>query len=77
MAWGENASRQLGDATNTMSDVPVAVHGLTGVAAVAAGYDHSLALLHNGTVEAWGGNVPGSSAMRARAKATSLWPYRD
>ena len=36
--------------------------GLTGVTAIAAGGDHSLALLKNGTVMAWGSNEYGEAA---------------
>jgi alpha-tubulin suppressor-like RCC1 family protein len=56
MAWGSNASGQLGDETTITREVPVAVKGLTGVRAIAAGGSHSLALLSNGTVMAWGDN---------------------
>jgi alpha-tubulin suppressor-like RCC1 family protein len=38
------------------SNVPVQVQGLTGAVAVPAGYQHSLALLSDGTVMAWGDN---------------------
>lgn len=54
VAWGDNESGQLGDESFALSDVPVAVKGLSGVSAVAAGANFSLALLSNGTVEAWG-----------------------
>jgi alpha-tubulin suppressor-like RCC1 family protein len=56
MAWGLNASGQLGDGTTENRDVPVAVSGLSGVIAISAGSAHSLALLGNGTVMAWGAN---------------------
>jgi alpha-tubulin suppressor-like RCC1 family protein len=61
MAWGANTSGQLGvgEAEIGDSDVPVAVEGLTGVTAIAAGGNHSLALLSNGTVMAWGENESG------------------
>jgi alpha-tubulin suppressor-like RCC1 family protein len=71
-AWGANESGQLGDGTSTgpetcgegteahaCSRTPVAVSGLSGVVAIAAGNEHSLALLSNGTVEAWGDNFYG------------------
>jgi alpha-tubulin suppressor-like RCC1 family protein len=55
MAWGENGFGELGDgSTEEKSDVPVAVSGLSEVTAIAAGGNHSLALLRNGTVVAWG-----------------------
>lgn len=56
-AWGSNSSDQLGDGTHTASSVPVAVSGLaSGVTAIAAGFDHSLALRSNGSVVGWGYN---------------------
>lgn len=58
-AWGYNGSGQLGNGSTTISGVPVPVPGLTGVIAVAAGGEHSLALLGNGTVMAWGNNREG------------------
>jgi alpha-tubulin suppressor-like RCC1 family protein len=70
MAWGANGQGQLGNGTTTGSDVPVAVSGLTGATAVSssgsaaaptvpAHGEHSLALLSNGTVMAWGDNDSG------------------
>jgi alpha-tubulin suppressor-like RCC1 family protein len=60
VAWGSNLFRQLGDGFKEQSsNVPVAVSGLKFVTAVAAGMHHSLALLANGTVEAWGANGNG------------------
>ncbi len=55
-SWGYNLGGQLGNGTTTDTDVPGAVSGLTGVTAIAAGGNHSLALLSNGTVMAWGRN---------------------
>jgi hypothetical protein len=72
MAWGYNQYGQLGDGTATgpemcgsqaCSRVPVAVSGLTGVTAIAAGSGHSLALLGDGTVMAWDITGTASSAM--------------
>jgi alpha-tubulin suppressor-like RCC1 family protein len=58
-SWGYNASGQLGNNSTVISRVPVTVQGLTGVIAVSAGGEHSLALLANGTVMAWGSNREG------------------
>ena len=63
MAWGGNGSGRLGDGMTdeeqSESTTPVAVKVLTGVAAISAGDTHSLALLENGTVMAWGFNWMG------------------
>jgi alpha-tubulin suppressor-like RCC1 family protein len=71
MAWGGNEHGQLGDGTKTgpntcgelpifaCSKTPVAVSGLSGVSAIAAGSAHSMALLGNGMVMAWGDNTYG------------------
>jgi alpha-tubulin suppressor-like RCC1 family protein len=60
MAWGGNGTDQLGNGTQGgASNVPAAVAGLGGVTAIAAGAQHSLALLSGGSVEAWGYNPDG------------------
>jgi alpha-tubulin suppressor-like RCC1 family protein len=62
LAWGDDTFGQLGNgivSSNGDSEVPVAVPGLSTVTAVAAGEEHSLALLANGTVLAWGDNREG------------------
>ena len=56
-AWGANNRGQLGDGTQGLSsDVPVQGHGLSDVAAVAAGIDSDslIALCKDGTVWHWG-----------------------
>lgn len=60
-AWGNNGFGQLGNGTTVVSSVPVKVIDinnaqLTGVTAVAAGGNHSLALKFDGTVWGWGYN---------------------
>jgi alpha-tubulin suppressor-like RCC1 family protein len=62
MAWGANFEGELGDGKSGIeydSDVPVPVSGLSEVTAIAADGGHSLALLSNGTVMAWGENEYG------------------
>ena len=55
LSWVDDTRGQLGDDSNlAVKTSPVFVAGLTNVVAVAAGYEHSLALLDNGTVYAWG-----------------------
>ncbi len=70
-AWGENFEGELGDGTNSgpelcsaespCSRTPVAVLGLSGVSAIAAGETSSgnLAVLSDGEILAWGGDVYG------------------
>ncbi|MGE0357588.1 MAG: FG-GAP-like repeat-containing protein [Burkholderiales bacterium] len=58
--WGQNGSGQLGDNTGAVSLVPVDVSGLaSGVAQVAAGYDHSCARTTGGALKCWGLNLQG------------------
>src|SRR4029077_10868440 len=60
MAWGDNESGQLGVGSAVEdSEVPVAVKGLSGVKAISAGANYSLALLTNGKAMAWGENESG------------------
>ena len=61
-AWGSNTYGQLGDASNTRRLTPVQVLGINGagklekVVAIAAGLHHSMAILDNGSLLAWGRN---------------------
>ncbi len=64
-SWGFNSNGQLGDGTNTNSNVPVAVKttgtpmdGKT-IVQVAAGAPYSLALASDGTIYSWGNNSKG------------------
>ncbi|WP_018683071.1 DUF11 domain-containing protein [Actinokineospora enzanensis] len=69
VASGYNSQAQLGNGTTTDSAIPVRVCAigatapctsfLSGVTAIAAGEDHSLALLSDGSVVSWGNNNQG------------------
>lgn len=68
MAWGSNEEGQLGTGgTPVTSNVPLAVASLSEVKAIAAGANHSLALLNNGTVMAWGEDAQGQLGNGATA----------
>lgn len=55
--WGDNDDGQLGHGNSTDSSVPVPVSGLDhGVLAIAAGTNHSCALMADGSVQCWGAN---------------------
>ena len=55
--WGGNSIGQLGDGTTISRIEPAGVSGLTaGVQAIAAGFDHTCALMENGAVKCWGDN---------------------
>ncbi|MBL8521835.1 MAG: choice-of-anchor D domain-containing protein, partial [Betaproteobacteria bacterium] len=59
VAWGNNASGQLGNNSTVSSSSPVVIGGLSNIVAVAAGGAHSLALKNDATVLAWGDNAFG------------------
>ncbi|MEX2236755.1 MAG: hypothetical protein WEB00_04355 [Dehalococcoidia bacterium] len=60
MAWGNDISGQLGDGgSNTDQPQPVPVSDITDAVAISAGDGHSLALLTNGEVRAWGDDLFG------------------
>ena len=63
LAWGNNASGQLGDGTAPKDHgVPVMVRGVgrgSAVVAIAAGGTFALALKRDGTMLAWGNNASG------------------
>ncbi len=59
-AWGLNLEGQLGDGSLIATrPTPVQIAGLTNVIAIAAGDRHSMALLSNGQIRAWGANESG------------------
>ena len=61
-AWGRNTFGQLGNGRFGIEEKepsPVRVAGLADVVAIAAGWDHSLALTRSGTVYAWGSRSHG------------------
>ena len=59
-SWGENGSGQLGDGSFVSRNIPAPVIGLpAGAIAIAAGEQHSMALLPGGRVYTWGGNSNG------------------
>jgi alpha-tubulin suppressor-like RCC1 family protein len=58
--WGWNADGQMGDGSQVDRNAPVDVSGLgSGFIDIAAGYEHSCAVLDTGTVKCWGGNTEG------------------
>jgi hypothetical protein len=58
-SWGLNANGQLGDGTTTSRKSPSQVNGLSGIADLAGGGYHSLALACDGGVWGWGANAAG------------------
>jgi len=60
-AWGSNYANQIGNGVSwsVFTASPVQVPNLANVAKVASNFDHSLALLNDGTVWAWGFNAFG------------------
>jgi hypothetical protein len=58
-AWGDDSNGQLGNASTTNLDAPVAVSGLTGVRQISAGSLYSLAVNGSGQGYGWGQNNDG------------------
>jgi alpha-tubulin suppressor-like RCC1 family protein len=56
--WGSNVAGQLGDGTTTDRSAPVAV-GVSDAVGIAAGNDHTCAVLDTGSVRCWGSNDSG------------------
>ncbi|MBV8194538.1 MAG: hypothetical protein JOY80_03330, partial [Candidatus Dormibacteraeota bacterium] len=59
-AWGDDGYGQLANGeSNGQADAPIQVNGLANAVSVAAGGEHSLATLSDGSVWAWGDNYDG------------------
>ncbi|HTL83406.1 MAG TPA: T9SS type A sorting domain-containing protein, partial [Bacteroidia bacterium] len=59
-SWGYNAGGQLGNGTNTSSNVPVQVVGLYKIISLSMGGSHSIAMGPYGNLYLWGGNYTGT-----------------
>ncbi len=59
VAWGFNSWGELGNGSNSASDVPVPVSGASEVTAIAGGDDYALDLSRNGIVRGWGDDLEG------------------
>jgi alpha-tubulin suppressor-like RCC1 family protein len=74
-AWGRNDQGQLGSGTTSpFRAIPLLVTGLPPVTAIAAGDNHNVAILFDGTVRAWGANSSGQ--LGNGAGADSATPVR-
>lgn len=80
--WGSDSTGQLGSGPllcnggngGSCSPLPLAVPGLTGVTAIAAGDVFACAVLSTGTVECWGDNVNGELGNGTTAASFSPVP---
>ena len=71
--WGRNVEGQLGNGTmTTNSPTPTTVSGLVGSTAIAPGWDHTCALLSNGSVQCWGANNYGQLGNGASISGSSV-----
>jgi alpha-tubulin suppressor-like RCC1 family protein len=70
--WGLNTYGALGNNTNTTSNAPVQVSGLTsGVTSVSGGYRHTCATTTSGKVKCWGFNNVGQLGDNSKTDRTS------
>ena len=60
LAFGVNQFGEIGDGTTTERATLVSLPGMGSISAVAAGFQHSLALRSDGRVLAWGRNAFGA-----------------
>jgi alpha-tubulin suppressor-like RCC1 family protein len=69
--WGNNKYGQLGDGSAEIRTVPVAVDGMTqGAGKVAAGWNHTCAVMGNGELRCWGWNYYGQLGDATQATQT-------
>ncbi len=72
LAWGWNGYGQLGQPTSTASNSTASVvAGLPAIKAIAAGYEHSLAVDTNGNIWAWGYNGYGQLGNNSTSDSAS------
>ena len=69
--WGENLDGQLGNGTNTPSDIAVQVLGISDVTAIVAGAKFRCALREQGRVSCWGLNSTGQLGVGTIANSTT------
>ncbi|MFN8019442.1 MAG: Calx-beta domain-containing protein [Acidimicrobiales bacterium] len=69
--WGLGTNGRLGNGLQTSSSVPVAVTGLTSIAAISAGGAHSCAVTSAGAVRCWGLNSSGQLGNGGTTQATT------
>ena len=66
--WGSNNTGQLGinQAKGAKRLVPTLVEGLSGVSAIGAGNNHTVAFKNDGTIWVWGGNAKGQLGISSK-----------
>lgn len=74
VCWGNNSLGELGDGTNTRSQVPVKVMGITNAVKIFAGLQVSCAILGDGTARCWGSNAGSKLGNGSSVEASSNVP---
>jgi len=69
VCWGRNHEFELGsDSAGDYPTAPVDVDGLSDVVSLSAGFDHTCAVIVDGTVWCWGGNSDGELGSGAKSE---------
>jgi alpha-tubulin suppressor-like RCC1 family protein len=69
--WGHNEQGQIGDGSVQFAQTPVAVTGLSNIAAIGAGYTSTCAILSDATAKCWGDDLQGQLGNGASGAAAS------
>jgi alpha-tubulin suppressor-like RCC1 family protein len=59
LSWGYNIYGELGNGTQSWTNIPTSIPGVSNIVAISAGFNHSVALRSDGTMLSWGSDSSG------------------